>query len=52
MLDVSTTGCAIYVGKRAFGPPRIECQNALLCFVLARMPRCDVPQVDGENVGD
>ncbi|MFY9828619.1 MAG: hypothetical protein WAK69_08390 [Rhodoplanes sp.] len=43
---------AVHIGERLVGPPGIKRQNALLRFVLARVPWSDIGEVDCQDVGD
>ena len=52
VLDIRSAVGAVHVGQRLIGPPFVERQYALLGFVLARVPRGDVDEIDRQNVGD
>jgi hypothetical protein len=50
VLDIGPAVAAVHVRQRSVGPPGVECENALLSFVLARVPRRNVHKINREDV--
>jgi hypothetical protein len=48
--DIGPAVRAVHVGERSVGPPSIKAQNTLLGFILARVPRGNVREIDRQNV--